>query len=145
MSGSVHMVLGYAVVATNLLAGSWGAVAWLRRTPSQTFWYLLRVAQGVVVLQVGVGLLLLAGGSRPPDQLHYLYGVGPLLVTLVTEAMRAGAAHSELAGVADVDSLTRDEQATIGRRVLRREMGIMTVGTLLIVTLALRALLTGGE
>ena len=34
---------------TNLLAGAWGAIAWLRRRPSVAFWYLLRVAQVAVV------------------------------------------------------------------------------------------------
>jgi hypothetical protein len=137
------MAVGYGVVGANALAGAWGAVAWLRGAPSQAFWYLLRAAQAVVVVQVALGLLLLASGAQPPDQLHYVYGLGPLLVTLVTEAMRAGAAHNELARVGDVESLSRDQQAAIGRRVLRREMGIMAVGALLIVTLALRAVLTG--
>ena len=139
----IHLLTGYLVLISNGLAGGFGALAWALRRPSAAFWYLLRVAQAIVVAQVTLGLVLLAQGLRPPDELHYLYGAGPLLVTLVSEGMRAGAAHSELAGVRDLDALGQDEQADIGRRVLRREMGIMAVGCLLIVTLALRAVYTG--
>ena len=32
------MVVGIAVLATNAVAGGWGAVAWLRRSPSYVFW-----------------------------------------------------------------------------------------------------------
>jgi hypothetical protein len=141
---SIHGVLAVAVVATNLAAGAWGGVAWLRREPSVIFWYLLRVAQATVVAQVLLGLLLLAGGLRAPDTLHFLYGVAPLAVALVSEAMRVGAAQRELAGAGDLDALERREQARLARRVVLREMGIMAVGTLLIVTLALRAAGTAG-
>ena len=139
----IHLLGGYLVLAANVLAGGWGALAWALRRPSAIFWYLLRAAQATVVAQVTIGLVLLAQGLRPADELHYLYGAGPLLVTLVSEGMRAGAAHSELEGVVDLDALGPDEQADIGRRVLRREMGILAVGCLLIVTLALRAVFTG--
>lgn len=132
------------MLATNLVAGGWGGVAWLRREPSVIFWYLLRVAQVVVVVQVLLGLVLLASGRRAQGSLHVLYGVAPLVVALVSEAMRVGAAQRELAGVGDLDTLERREQALLARRVVLREMGIMSVGALLIVTLALRAASTGG-
>jgi hypothetical protein len=141
---NIHEVLAVAVLATNLAAGVWGGVAWLRSEPSVVFWYLLRVAQVVVVIQVVIGLLLLGGGRRAPDALHVVYGVAPLVVALVSEAMRVGAAQRELADVGDVEALERHEQAAVARRVVRREMGIMAVGALVIVTLALRAAGTGG-
>lgn len=134
------MVVGIAVLATNAAAGGWGSICWFRKQPSVAFWYLLRVAQAAVVVQVLLGVLLLAGGDRPPAELHVVYGLLPLLVTLVSEGMRIGAAQAELAGVADLEALERPEQARIARRVVRREMGVMTVGALLIVTLALRAI-----
>lgn len=140
----VHAVLGAAVLVANLLAGVWGGVAWVRREPSVTFWYLLRAAQVVVVVEVLIGFLLLAGGRRAPGSLHFLYGIAPLVVALVSEAMRVGAAQRELAEVGDVEALERHEQALLARRLVRREMGIMSVGALLIVTLALRAAWTGG-
>jgi len=79
-----------------------------------------------------------------PDALHVVYGIAPLVVALVTEAMRVGAGQRELSGVGDFEALERHEQAVLARRVVRREMGIMAVGALLIVTLALRAAGTGG-
>jgi hypothetical protein len=140
----VHLVVGIAVLATNLLAGAWGAIAWARRDPSVWFWYILRVAQAVVVLQVAIGLILLATDHRAADELHYAYGVSLLVVTLVTEGMRAGAAQRELEEVADVDALTPVQQREVAHRVVLREMGLMTIGALLVTTLALRAAMTGG-
>jgi hypothetical protein len=140
----VHLIVGIAVLASNLVAGAWGGVAWLRREPSVIFWYLLRAAQATVVVQVLLGMALLAGGRRAPDSLHFLYGVAPLVVALVSEAMRVGAAQRELAEAGDLEALERREQALLARRVVMREMGIMAVGALLIVTLALRAAGTSG-
>jgi hypothetical protein len=140
------MALGIAVLASNLIAAGWGVVGWLRKdaAASLVFWPLLRVAQATVVVEVLVGLLLLARGASAPDGLHVLYGVSPLLVTLVSEAMRAGIAQRELEGVEDVDALERPAQVALARRVALGEMGVMTVGALLILTLALRAFQTGG-
>jgi hypothetical protein len=138
------MALGIAVLVTNAAAGGWGAVSWLRHIPSVWFWYFLRVAQAAVAAQVVMGLLLLASGESAPDGLHIAYGVSPLVVTLVSEGLRVGAAQRELEQIEDVDSLTRPEQVAIARRVALAEMGVMTVGAILILTLALRAYQTGG-
>ena len=138
MSG-FHAGMGIAVLCANAVVATWGAVAWLRGEPSIWFWYLLRVAQVVVVIQVAVGLWLLISGNRPEDELHYLYGVAILAVTMVSEGMRIGAAQRELDQVDDVDALDKAAQRALARRVVMREMGVMTIGTLLIVTLALRA------
>jgi heme A synthase len=134
-----HATLGIVVMGANAVVAGWGAIAWLRSEPSVWFWYLLRVAQAVVVVQVAVGLWLLISGNQPEDELHYLYGVAILAVTMVSEGMRIGAAQRELDQGDDLDSLDRAEQAALARRVVLREMGVMTIGTLLIVTLALRA------
>ena len=111
----IHMVLGIAVLASNALAGGWGAIAWLRRDPSVIFWYLLRVAQATVVVQVLLGLGVLAGGTRAPDSLHVLYGTLPLAVTLVSEGLRIQAAGRVLdeADVDDLERLDRREQVLI--------------------------------
>ena len=138
------MAAGIAVLVANGAAGGWGAAAWLRGAPSVWFWYLLRVAQAAVVVQVVGGLLLLARGENAPDGLHVAYGLSPLVVTLVSEGLRLSAAQRELETVADLDALDRGEQVAIARRVALAEMGVMTVGALLILTLALRAYQTGG-
>jgi hypothetical protein len=137
------MWLGIGVLVSNGVAAAWGGVAWFRKRPSITFWPLLRVAQGFVVVQVIAGVMLLASGRRPADDLHAIYGLALLVVTLVSEGMRVAVAQRELEGVDDVHALERPEQIRIARRVALGEMGVMTIGLLLIVTLALRAYQTG--
>jgi hypothetical protein len=137
------MYVGIAVVALNGAAGIWGAIAWLRKEPSVWFWYVLRAAQVAVVLQAGLGLALVGAGSRPPEELHIVYGLLPLVVTLVSEAMRVSAVTRETREVDDVDALPHDEQVALARRVVLHEMAIMTVGALVILGLALRAYFTG--
>ncbi len=116
----------------------------MRKEPSVAFWPILRVAQATVVAEVLLGGVLWARGVEPPDSLHYLYGIAPLVVSLVCEGMRVGAAQKELYDVEDVDALERREQVLLARRIVMREMAIMTVGTLLILTLALRAAAVNG-
>ena len=140
------MVVGIAVLATNLVAAGWGVIGWIRKEAraSIAFWPLLRLGQAAVVIQAVLGFLLVARGASAPDGLHIVYGVAPLVISLVSEGMRAGIAQRELEGVDDVDALERAEQVTLAKRVALGEMGVMTVGALLIVTLALRAFQTGG-
>jgi hypothetical protein len=134
---TVHVIGGVAVLATNLVAGVWGGVAWLRQEPSVAFWYLLRAAQVAVVVQVLLGAILLLLG-READGLHYVYGILPLVVSLLAEGVRAGAAERELMGL-DFESLPRDRQRGIALAIVRRETGIMTVSALVVFFLALRA------
>ena len=140
------MVVGIAVLLSNAIAAGWGAIGWLRKDAraSLVFWPLLRVAQATVVVEAVLGFLLLARGASAPDGLHVAYGVSPLVITVISEAMRAGIAQRELDDVEDVDALERGEQVALARRVALGEMGVMTVGALLILTLALRAYQTGG-
>lgn len=140
---TVHLVVGVGVLITNLAAGVVGGVAWLRREPSVVFWYLLRTAQAAVVLQVLVGTILLLLGHESPDDLHYVYGVLPLAITLLAEAARAGAAERELEGV-DFDALPKDRQHRFALAIVRRETGIMAVSALVVFGLALRAAGTSG-
>jgi hypothetical protein len=141
---TVHVIGGVAVLATNLVAGIWGGVAWLRQEPSVAFWYLLRVAQVAVVVQVLLGAILLLLGRESVEGLHYVYGVLPLVVSLLAEAVRAGAAERELTGL-DFESLPRQRQRAIALAIVRRETGIMTVSALVVFFLALRAAGTSGE
>ncbi len=127
------------MIAANLGAGVWGAGAWYLRRPSVGFWYLLRFAQLAVVLQVALGGLLLLLGREAAD-LHYVYGVLPLLVSLLAEGARSIANEHELEGL-DFDALPRERQAAVAAAIVRRETGIMAVSALVILGLALRAAL----
>jgi hypothetical protein len=140
------MVVGIAVLATNLVAAGWGVIGWLRKDAraSIVFWPLLRLAQATVVIQAVIGFLLVARGASAPDGLHIVYGVSPLVIALVSEGMRVGIAQRELEGVEDLEALDRPDQVALAKRIALGEMGVMTVGALLILTLALRAYQTGG-
>ena len=140
---AVHLVVGCALIALNLAAFAFGGVAWLRERPSIPFWYLLRAAQVSVFIQAMLGGLLVLTGHEPGDSLHYLYGVLPLVISLLAEGARAGAAERELGDV-DFESLPEADQQSLALAIVRREMGIMAVSCGVILFLALRAAGTSG-
>jgi hypothetical protein len=141
---AVHVVLGIALIAVNAAAGAWGGWCWWRVRDAPGFWPLLRVGQGLVMLQaVGGAVLLLMGRDLP--ELHLIYGLVPLGVSFVAEQLRLAAADTVLAqrgleGRADVEALPQAEQRELVRAILRREMGVMAASALVVAALALRAL-----
>jgi len=139
----VHLAVGCAVIVLNLAAFAVGGVAWLRDRSSVPFWLLLRAAQAAVFVQVMLGGLLVFTGHKPDDELHYLYGILPLVVSLIAEGARTGAAERELSDV-DLESLAPDAQQSLALAIVRREMGIMAVSCGVILFLALRAAGTSG-
>ena len=140
---AVHLVVGCAVILLNLAAFAIGGVAWLRDRSSVPFWLLLRAAQVAVFVQVMLGGLLVFTNHKPDDSLHYLYGILPLVVSLIAEAARAGAAERELGDI-DFEALPADAQQDLALAIVRREMGIMAVSCGVILFLALRAASTSG-
>ena len=71
----LHAANAVLLVAVNLLAAGWGAVYLRRGRPAgRVYAHLLALAQSLLIAQVALGLLLLSGGSRTVDELHYLYG-----------------------------------------------------------------------
>jgi heme A synthase len=134
----VHLVVGISVLVLNLVAGALGGYMWWRDEPSIPFWYLLRAAQVAVFIQVLLGGLLVVTGHEAADDLHYLYGLLPLPVSLLAEAVRAGAAQQEL-GDAEFEALPPERQRPVALAIVRREMGVMAVSCLVIFFLALRA------
>lgn len=139
----VHLAVGVALIVLNLAAFAAGAVAWLRERPSVPFWYLLRAAQVSVFIQALLGGLLVLAGHEPGDDLHYLYGILPLVISFLAEGARAGAAQREL-GEIDFESLPEADQQSLALAIVRREMGIMAVSCGVIFFLALRAAGTSG-
>jgi len=136
--------VGVALIVLNLGAGLAGGIAWIRARSSIPFWYLLRVAQASVVLQAMLGGLLVLTGHEPANDLHYLYGILPLLVSFLAEGARAGAAERELGDI-DFESLPAADQQSLALAIVRREMGIMVVSCWVILFLALRAATTSGH
>jgi len=139
----VHIAVGCGVILLNLCAGAIGGIAWYRNQPSIPFWYLLRAAQVSVFLQALLGGLLVVTNHEPAEDLHYLYGLLPLLVSFLAEGARAGAAQREL-GEVDFESLPGETQQSLALAIVRREMGIMAVSCGVIFFLALRAATTSG-
>jgi heme A synthase len=144
----VHLVVGVLSIALMGAVALYGAWAWWRVRPHVWFWRLLRIAQAVVVLQVALGGILVLTG-RKPHGLHVLYGVLPLLVSLIAESLRAGAAQMVLdargyESAAAVGKQPPEEQQSVVMAILHREFGLMALAALVIVVLLLRAAQTAG-
>jgi hypothetical protein len=139
----LHIAVGFTVIALNLAAGLIGGIAWYRNLPSIPFWYLLRAAQVSVFVQALLGGLLIVTNHEASDNLHYLYGILPLVVSFIAEGARTGAAQREL-GETDFEALPAETQEAIALQIVRREMGIMAVSCGVIFFLALRAASTSG-
>ena len=139
----LHIGVGVALVAVNLLAGAWGAWAWHRAEPSRVFWPLLRAGQGLVMIEAALGGVLLAEGEELPP-LHLIYGLAPLGVALFAELLRVAAAQTVLdqrglASSADVAQLPEHERRALVLAIIRREIGVMTASALVVAVLGLRA------
>jgi len=139
----VHLVVGCALIFLNAAAFAVGGTSWIRDRASVPFWYLLRAAQGAVFLQALLGGLLVFTGHEPDEEIHYLYGILPLVVSFLAEGARAGAAERELRDV-DIEALPPEAQQNVALAIVRREMGIMAVSCGVILFLGLRAAGTGG-
>ena len=133
----VHLVVGVALLAANLVAGVWGGYEWLEHEMSAGFWVALRIAQATVILQAFLGLLLVFTGHHA-SELHILYGALPLAVSLAAEVIRIGSAAHDFGDI-DVRSLPEEKQTALAMIILRRDTGIMAVACLVIFLLALRA------
>jgi len=78
-----HRYLAYVVVAGCLLAGAVGLVSYRRGAAvGGATVHLLALPQTLLVAQAAFGLLLLSGGHRAADHLHYVYGAVGLGVVL---------------------------------------------------------------
>ena len=140
---ALHVALGVALIASNVAAGAWGSWCWWRRRDAPGFWPLLRVGQGLVMLQAVDGAVLLLIGRDLPE-LHLIYGLVPLGVSFLAEQLRLAAADTVLAqrdlgGRADVEALPHAEQRELVRAIVRREMGVMAASALVVAVLGVRA------
>jgi hypothetical protein len=144
----VHIAVGVAAIATNGVAGLYGAWLWWRVSPSSVwFWRVLRAGQAIVVLAAALGGVLDLTHHKAPG-LHVLYGLLPLLVALIAEQLRLAAAQMVLdarglESAQQVGELPEDEQRSIVVGILHREVGVMTLSALVVVGLLARAAGTG--
>lgn len=139
----LHLTIALFLFGFNLLAGVWGVAAWLLRRPSTIFWYLLRAAQVSIVVQAVSGVILLMTDHKATEDLHYLYGILPLGLMLVTEMMRVGAAQ-QVVGEIDYAKLPEEDARALALEIFIAETRVMALGSLIIAALALRAGVTSG-
>jgi hypothetical protein len=144
----VHAVVGFAVLALTIAAAALGAWRWYRVEASDGFWVLLRASQAALVVQIVLGVVLLLLGHKPA-RLHLLYGLVPLVVSFVAEQLRVGAAQAvldarDLESADAVGRLPEAEQRSIVLAIVRREIGVMTLGALVVCVLVLRAASVAG-
>ncbi|MGI8594875.1 MAG: hypothetical protein ACR2ML_11020 [Solirubrobacteraceae bacterium] len=140
----VHAVLGVATLVLTVAAAAWGSWRWWQVEPSPLFWRLLRAAQVALVVEAATGGGLLLLGERPERGLHYVYGLVPLGVSFLAEQLRIGSAETvlEARGLESADAvraLPADQQRSVVRQIVRREMGVMALAAVVMVGLELRA------
>jgi hypothetical protein len=87
----IHAVVGFVIVGGWAALLLWGAGAFFtKREPNQWFWRLLGTLQAILILQIVVGLILLALGHRN-DLLHYMYGSAfPAIVLVIANVLARG-------------------------------------------------------
>jgi hypothetical protein len=144
----VHIVVGVLAIALNAAAAVLGSWRWWRGEQSLWFWRVLRTGQVVVVVQAALGGILLLIGYKQHG-LHVLYGVLPLLVSLIAEQLRGASAQMLLdargfESAKDVGRLPEDEQRGLVAAILHRELGVMVLAAWVVVVLLLRAAQTAG-
>jgi len=144
----VHVVVGSLAIALNGAAGLYGAWRWWRARVSVWFWRLLRAGQVTVVVQAALGGVLVLLGHKP-SELHLIYGLLPLLVSLIAEQLRVSSAQmildsSGYRSAADVGKLPEEQQRGVVIAILQREMGVMVIAELVVVVLLARAAMTAG-
>jgi hypothetical protein len=139
----VHIAIGVLAIGVNLAAAGWGTWCWYRWETSALFWRVLRLGQGLIVLEAAWGGVLLAIGRRDAS-LHTIYGLLPIAVSFIGEQLRISAAQMVLdaRGLPDaaaVGSLPDADQRAIVRAIVRREIGVMALAAAVIVVLLVRA------
>jgi hypothetical protein len=145
---AVHATVAVLTITLTASALSIGAWCYWRVRTTAWFWRVLRASQVAVIVQVALGGALVALGHKPPG-LHVLYGVLPLLVSLIAEQLRAASAQTVLDGrgiasAQEVGALPADEQQVIVASILQREIIVMTLAALVNVVLLARAAATAG-
>ncbi|WP_372790235.1 hypothetical protein [Paraconexibacter sp.] len=130
--------------AVNIAAAGVGGLRWYRVEQSVLAWRLIRVGQATGALLAVVAGVAFLGGDEPDDGLLWLYLLLPIPVSFVAEQLRAVSAQTVLddRGLPDSDAmraLPEETQRSIVVQILRKELGVMTLGAFVVAFLALRA------
>jgi hypothetical protein len=107
----------------------------------------VRLGQAGVIVQAALGGVLVLLG-RKAHGLHLLYGVLPLLVSLIAEQLRIGTAQMVLdargfENAQAVAKLPEEEQQVLALTIVQREIGLMALAAIVNTVLLARAAGTG--
>ncbi len=117
---TLHQGFATVFLIYSLFMALWGFFLYLRGSnPSPGYLGALVLDEGVAGVQGVIGLILLLQGHRPPDALHFLYGVLAVLALPVAYYLGTGGTD-------------------------RRDSGIFGLAGLLLVGVAIRGTMTGG-
>lgn len=144
----VHLVVGTLSIALYAITALYGGWCWWRARPSQWFWRVLRAAQLVVIVQAALGGALELLGYKASG-LHVLYGLLPLVISLLAEQLRISIPQMVLdsrgfESAQAVGKLPEEEQRGIVVTILQREIGVMALAAVVVVVLLARAAGTAG-
>jgi len=139
----LHTDLAYLTIALNALAALIGLVAWLVHKNPKPFWWTLRAGQVLVMLEAVIGATLSLTGHDLP-RLHLIYGLTPIVVSLLAEQLRIVTTPTfldrrGLGGGEDVRKLPEAEQRALVDAILQRELAIMASSAAVVALLCLRA------
>ena len=143
---SIAEIAALATLAVNGVAGAFAALRWWQVEPDDRVWPLLRAGQAVAVAQAAVAGVLFASGFAPADSLYWLYALLPVAIGFVAEQLRIVSAEQvlenrEIPDAAAVGALPQAEQRSVVLAIMRREVGVMALGAIVVALLALRAAL----
>lgn len=91
MLAEIHGRIAVAVLIYMLILGIWGIANFIRKvgvTPS--YRGSIFIGEALTIVQLIFGVALVADGYRPPDDLHYLYGILiPMIIPFMYGYLRA--------------------------------------------------------
>lgn len=86
---AVHNAWAWVVVGTNAVVGLWALAAhWWAPARRTALWWAIGAAEVTIVIQVMLGVYMVAGEQRHPDSFHMFYGFVALITVAIIFAYR---------------------------------------------------------
>jgi hypothetical protein len=144
----IHIVVGSGCLAATAAAALVGIYAWYRNPRTRAFWWLLRTAQALLVVEAVLGGIWEISPHHRASGLHLIYGLVPIAVSFVAEQLRIASAQMVMDGrgfesAAEIGELPADEQRLIVMTIVQRELGVMVLAAIVMTVLLARAAGTG--
>lgn len=101
----LHAAIGPVVLVLAVVLGAAAAVLASRGSSPQWVEWVRRAVLGIVVVGAAVGLALAVRGSSPGEAIHWVYGVGIIVVLMVPGTLRADMPPGRRSGALAVGAL----------------------------------------